>query len=130
MIKTAFVTGATSGFGLATVQRFAEAGWRVVATGRRADRLQALADQLGRQRIHVAAFDIRDADAMQAALDARPDGFQFWVFQENERARRFYEAHGAVAVELTDGSGNEERTPDVRYEWRPRAPGAPGSSVR
>ncbi len=49
----------------------------------------------------------------------RPGGFQFWVFQQNERARRFYEAHGAVAVELTDGAGNEEKTPDVRYEWRP-----------
>ena len=49
----------------------------------------------------------------------RPDGFQFWVFQQNERARRFYEAHGAVPAEFTDGSGNEEKTPDVRYEWRP-----------
>jgi GNAT superfamily N-acetyltransferase len=48
----------------------------------------------------------------------RPDGFHLWVFQQNERARRFYEAHGAVAVEFTDGSGNEEETPDVRYEWR------------
>ena len=47
----------------------------------------------------------------------RPDGFQFWVFQQNKRARRFYEAHGAVAVEFTDGSGNEEKTPDVRYRW-------------
>jgi hypothetical protein len=48
----------------------------------------------------------------------RPEGaFQFWVFQQNERARGFYEAHGAVAVECTDGSGNEEKTPDVRYEW-------------
>jgi GNAT superfamily N-acetyltransferase len=54
----------------------------------------------------------------------RPEGFDFWVFQANDRARRFYEAHGAVAVELTDGSGNEERTPDVRYEWRPTAPAA------
>src|SRR5436853_4008031 len=60
----------------------------------------------------------------------RPDGFQFWVFQQNERARRFYEAHGAVPVELTDGSGNEELTPDVRYEWRPRAPVTPGSNAR
>ena len=60
----------------------------------------------------------------------RPDGFQFWVFQQNERARQFYEAHGAVAVELTDGSGNEERTPDVRYEWRGSGPAAQGSSGR
>jgi putative acetyltransferase len=52
----------------------------------------------------------------------RPEGFRFWVFQQNDRARRFYEAHGAVVVEFTDGSGNEERTPDVRYEWRPPGP--------
>ena len=47
----------------------------------------------------------------------RPKGFEFWVFEQNERARRFYEAHGAVAVEFTAGSGNEEKTPDVRYRW-------------
>ena len=55
------------------------------------------------------------------ATALRPDGFQFWVFQQNEHARRFYEAHGAVAVEFTDGAGNEEKTPDVRYEWKPSA---------
>jgi len=49
----------------------------------------------------------------------RPDGFELWVFQANSRARAFYEAHGARAVELTNGSHNDERTPDVRYEWRP-----------
>ena len=49
----------------------------------------------------------------------RPDGFDFWVFQQNDRARRFYEAHGATAVEFTDGAGNEEKTPDVRYRWTP-----------
>jgi GNAT superfamily N-acetyltransferase len=54
----------------------------------------------------------------------RPHGFRFWVFEQNERARRFYEAHGALPVESTDGSGNEEKTPDVRYEWRP--PPGPG----
>jgi len=74
MIKTAFITGATSGFGLATARRFAEAGWRIVATGRRADRLQELVDQVGDKWVHAAAFDVRDADAMQAALDALPEG--------------------------------------------------------
>ena len=49
----------------------------------------------------------------------RPDGFQFWVFQQNERARRFYENRGCAVLELTDGSGNEEQTPDALYEWRP-----------
>jgi len=49
----------------------------------------------------------------------RPGGFDFWVFQQNARARQFYEEHGAVAVEFTDGSANEEKTPDVRYRWAP-----------
>jgi GNAT superfamily N-acetyltransferase len=48
----------------------------------------------------------------------RPDGFEFWVFQQNKRARRFYKAHGAFPVEFTNGEGNEEKTPDVRYEWK------------
>jgi serine 3-dehydrogenase len=76
MIKTAFITGATSGFGLASARRFAEAGWRIVATGRRDDRLQELAGQIGRKRVHAAAFDIRDPAAMQAAIDALPEGFR------------------------------------------------------
>ena len=76
MTKTIMITGATSGFGAATAKRFATAGWRVVATGRRAGRLHALADELGVDNVHVAAFDIRDAEAMQAALDALPQGFR------------------------------------------------------
>lgn len=75
MTKTVLITGATSGFGAAAATRFAEAGWRVIATGRRAQRLQALAGQHG-DRIHVAAFDVRDETAMQHALGAIPDGFR------------------------------------------------------
>ena len=74
--KTLLVTGATSGFGAATVERFLADGWRVIATGRRAERLQALLDRHGGERLHVAAFDIRDGDAMQAALDAIPEPFR------------------------------------------------------
>jgi len=40
-----------------------------------------------------------------------------WTFQRNERARGCYERRGFTAVEFTDGSGNEEREPDVRYRW-------------
>jgi len=43
---------------------------------------------------------------------------QLWAFQVNETARRFYERNGFVVAELTDGSGNEEKEPDVRYIWR------------
>jgi len=47
----------------------------------------------------------------------RPAGLELWTFQVNVGARRFYERHGFRAVELTDGAGNEERQPDVRYVW-------------
>ena len=75
-MKTILITGSTSGFGRAAVERFHGAGWRVIATGRRAERLDALADALGRERLHTAAFDIRDEAAMRAALDALPDDFR------------------------------------------------------
>lgn len=42
---------------------------------------------------------------------------QLWTFQVNDRARRFYERNGFNIAELTDGAGNEEREPDVRYVW-------------
>jgi GNAT superfamily N-acetyltransferase len=48
----------------------------------------------------------------------RPHGFRLWVFQRNTQARRFYETRGLRVLELTDGSGNEEREPDALYEWR------------
>lgn len=73
--KTILVTGASAGFGAATARRFAQAGWRVIAFARRADRLQQLAAEFG-ANIHTAAFDIRDADAMQAALDTLPENFR------------------------------------------------------
>ena len=47
----------------------------------------------------------------------RPEGFCLWVFEQNERARSFYLRHGLVDLERTDGSGNEERTPDIRMAW-------------
>ncbi|MGW1611104.1 N-acetyltransferase family protein [Streptomyces sp. NPDC002285] len=52
----------------------------------------------------------------------RPDGLSLWTFQVNEPAHRFYERHGFVAAEYTDGSGNEEQEPDVRYVWQPGRP--------
>ena len=49
----------------------------------------------------------------------RDRGFRLWTFQRNANARRFYERRGFHVVELTNGSGNEEREPDVLYEWHP-----------
>ena len=78
------------------------------------------ADELGHLYVDPPAQGQGVGAALFArAQERRPKGFRFWVFQENARARRFYEARGCVVVELTDGRGNEEREPDARYEWRP-----------
>lgn len=56
--------------------------------------------------------------ALLSAAKSRSEiGLQLWAFQANTGARRFYERHAFVVVEETDGSGNEERVPDVRYRW-------------
>jgi len=47
----------------------------------------------------------------------RPGGFALWVFASNTGARGFYHRHGLVELEHTDGSANEERSPDVRMAW-------------
>ena len=47
----------------------------------------------------------------------RPDGFCLWVFEMNAPARGFYARRGLVELERTDGSGNEERAPDLRLAW-------------
>jgi ribosomal protein S18 acetylase RimI-like enzyme len=44
-----------------------------------------------------------------------PGRVQLWTFQTNVPAQRFYERHGFVCAERTNGSGNEERLPDMRY---------------
>lgn len=56
---------------------------------------------------------------LELAMRRRPEGLQLWTFQVNLPAQHFYDRHGFVAVERTDGSGNEEHEPDIRYLWRP-----------
>jgi serine 3-dehydrogenase len=70
------ITGATSGFGAAMARRFVEADWRVVATGRRIERLERLAEEFGAEKVAVASFDIQDSVAMEKALAALPDPFR------------------------------------------------------
>lgn len=67
-----FVTGATSGFGAAIARRFAEAGHRVIVSGRREDRLNALADELGRDKVLPLVLDVRDREAVAAAVAQLP----------------------------------------------------------
>jgi GNAT superfamily N-acetyltransferase len=56
---------------------------------------------------------------LDLAKTRRPGGLELYCFQVNAFARRFYEREGFVAVAFGDGSGNEERQPDVLYRWQP-----------
>ena len=65
MSKIALITGATSGFGAAAARLFAADGWQVIGTGRRKDRLDALADELG-AAFRPVELDMRDLPAVEA----------------------------------------------------------------
>jgi 3-hydroxy acid dehydrogenase/malonic semialdehyde reductase len=70
-----FVTGATAGFGAAIARRFAADGHRIIASGRRAERLQSLRQELGAARVHPLVLDVRARDAVEAAVAALPAEF-------------------------------------------------------
>jgi chorismate mutase/ribosomal protein S18 acetylase RimI-like enzyme len=54
---------------------------------------------------------------LDLAKARRPHGFHLWVFVTNTPARSLYLSRGLVELETTDGSGNEEKAPDVRMAW-------------
>ena len=56
---------------------------------------------------------------VELAKQQRPTGLQLWAFASNLPAQEFYVKHGFTEVERTDGAGNEERAPDICYEWVP-----------
>ena len=72
--KTIFITGATSGFGRACASLFAEHGARVVATGRRAQRLAELKAELA-DAVHTIELDVRDQKAVSSAIASLPAPF-------------------------------------------------------
>lgn len=65
MAKTALITGATAGFGRAAARLFVADGWRVIGTGRRQDRLDALVEELGAS-FRAVTLDMRDLAAVEA----------------------------------------------------------------
>ena len=71
MTKTTLITGVTAGFGKAAAKRFAAGGWQVIGTGRRAERLRELADELG-DRFLPLELDMRDLHALQDLAKLSP----------------------------------------------------------
>ena len=74
MKKIALVTGATSGIGQACALKFAQNGYNMIITGRKADRLDALARVLSALGVGVITleFDVRDREAATAAINGLP----------------------------------------------------------
>lgn len=76
MTSTVFITGATSGFGEACARKFADAGWSLVLTGRREERLNALRAELSKKtKVHGLVVDVRDRAAMESAIAGLPTEF-------------------------------------------------------
>lgn len=79
MKKTALITGATSGIGRATARAFADEGYDLIITGRRAERLKSLKAELEKDtgaEVLALSFDVRDRRACEAALCSLPEGFR------------------------------------------------------
>lgn len=74
-MKTILITGATAGFGAAFARRFIKDGHRVIATGRRAERLEALQQELG-ENLHPLPLDVTDKDAVATLLSSLPSAWQ------------------------------------------------------
>ena len=72
--RVVLVTGASSGFGLAAARRFLEDGDRVIAAARRKERVEALAAEFG-ERVHPLQLDVRDREAVSAAIEGLPAEF-------------------------------------------------------
>jgi NADP-dependent 3-hydroxy acid dehydrogenase YdfG len=97
MPKIAFITGATSGIGRAAALALAEVGYQIIATGRRADRLAELEKEM-KQSVRTLQFDVRDKEAVQAAIGSLPEEWrQIDVLLNNAG-----NAHGLSPIQTGD----------------------------
>jgi 3-hydroxy acid dehydrogenase/malonic semialdehyde reductase len=97
-MKTAFITGASSGIGRATAIALAKSGFQLVVTGRRRERLEALAQELSTTPIHILTFDVRERAAVEAAVAELPDAFAHIDVLVNNAGN----AHGLAPIQDGD----------------------------
>lgn len=99
MTQTVFITGATSGIGMATAQLLAKNKFRLVLCGRRKERLVQLKKELGElSEVVTLQFDVRDREAVYSAIESLPEEFKNIDILINNAGN----AHGLDAIQ--DGS--------------------------
>ncbi|MDE5743170.1 MAG: SDR family NAD(P)-dependent oxidoreductase [Bacteroidales bacterium] len=77
MEKIALITGVTSGIGRATAERLAAEGYKLIVTGRREDKLKAVAEALkAKTEVLPLCFDVRDKQAVETALNGLPEAWK------------------------------------------------------
>jgi 3-hydroxy acid dehydrogenase/malonic semialdehyde reductase len=91
-----FVTGATAGFGLAIAKKFAQDGAKVIGTGRRAERLEAIAKEIG-PNFHPLTFDVGKRKEAEQAIAKLPADFAAVDVLVNN-------AGGAVGLDLAQAA--------------------------
>ena len=76
-MKTALITGATSGIGKATASAFAREGINLILCGRREERLAELKKELSKRvAVHTLSFDVRDKKVVFEKINSLPEKFQ------------------------------------------------------
>ena len=94
--KTAFITGATSGIGMATAKLFAKNGLKLILCGRREDRLKKLSKELSIfTEVHTLSFDVRNKEAVFSAVNSLPKQFSEIDILINNAGN----AHGMDAID-------------------------------
>ncbi|MDF1728042.1 MAG: GNAT family N-acetyltransferase [Sulfitobacter sp.] len=94
-------------------------GWVTVAE--RGDRIEGFAacdgPELNALYVAESARGQGLGAALLQALQGGRDHLTLWTFEANKAAHRFYQRHGFTEVARTDGSANDEKLPDIRFDW-------------
>jgi 3-hydroxy acid dehydrogenase / malonic semialdehyde reductase len=98
MARIALVTGATSGIGRATAFALAKQGYHIIATGRRAERLQELQEQITEVPVLTLQFDVRDREGVSNAINSLPEEWKAVEVLVNNAGN----AHGLASIQNGD----------------------------
>ncbi len=100
-----------------------EKGWMTVAGRHEGVEAFVACDGAFINALYVSesARGIGLGSALLSRVQSQHRHLELWTFEANKLAQIFYEARGFQEVERTDGAGNDENLPDIRYLWNRKA---------